>query len=249
MKPNRLLLGWLFGLLIVVLLVGSYFVYRGWAAGPQAQALTGVTRTARLLAWFKDPAAHPDWAIRRGERCAEAPFILPTDGYIGFVWGDSFRPGHNHQGLDIFGGGDVNQTPVVAAYPGYLTRLPDWKSTVIIRLPQDPLQPDRHIWTYYTHMADAQGNSFISAQFPPGASEVYVEAGTLLGYQGNFSGDPNNPVGVHLHFSIVLDDGQGEFRNELEKRNTLDPSPYFGMSLNADTSRGEAPVCPEEAGK
>ena len=45
---------------------------------------------------------------------------------------------------------------------------------------------------------------------------MYVEAGTLLGYQGNFSGDPNNPVGVHLHFSIVLDDGQGKFRNELE---------------------------------
>jgi murein DD-endopeptidase MepM/ murein hydrolase activator NlpD len=242
MKPNRLLLGWLFGLLLVVLLVGSYFVYRyrGQAAG--------VTRTARLLAWFKDPAAHTDWAIQRGERCAEAPFIFPTDGYIGFVWGDSFRPGHHHQGLDIFGGGDVDQTPVVAAYPGYLTRLQDWKSSVIIRVPQDPLRKDRQVWTYYTHMADAQGNSFVSPQFPPGTREVYVEAGTLLGYQGNYSGDPNNPVGVHLHFSIVLDDGQGSFRNELEKRNTLDPSPYFGISLNADTDRGELPVCPEEAG-
>jgi murein DD-endopeptidase MepM/ murein hydrolase activator NlpD len=243
-KPNRALLRWLVAFMLIVLLVGSYFVYRY-----RERVAVGMTRTARLLAWFNDPAAHPDWAIRRGERCAGAPFIFPTDGYIGFVWGDSFRPGHNHQGLDIFGGGDVNQTPVIAAYPGYLTRLPDWKSTVIIRLPQDPLQPQRQVWTYYTHMADAQGNSFISAQFPPGASEVYVEAGTLLGYQGNFSGDPNNPVGVHLHFSIVLDDGQGKFRNELEKRNTIDPSPYFGMSLNADTSRGEVPVCPEEAGK
>jgi DNA-directed RNA polymerase subunit beta' len=113
-KPNRTLLRWLFGLLVIVLLVGSYFVYRGRAAG--------VTRTARLLAWFNEPGAHPEWAIRRGQRCAGAPFIFPTDGYIGFVWGDSFRPGHNHQGLDIFGGGDVNQTPVIAAYSGYLTR-------------------------------------------------------------------------------------------------------------------------------
>ncbi len=208
----------------------------------------GDAHGACLLAWFNNPAAHPEWAIQRGARCGQAPFIFPTDGYIGFVWGDSFRPGHHHQGLDIFGGGDVDQTPVFAAYPGYLTRLPDWKSTVIIRLPQDPLKPERQIWTYYTHMADAQGNSFVSAQFPPGTSEVYVEAGTLLGYQGNYSGDPNNPVGVHLHFSIVLDDGHGRFRNELEVRNTLDPSPYFGMSLNAATDTGEVPVCPEEAG-
>jgi murein DD-endopeptidase MepM/ murein hydrolase activator NlpD len=237
-KSNR---AWLAALLVIVLLVGSYFVYRGRAAA-------GVSRTARLLAWFNEPGSHPDWAIRRGERCAEAPFIFPTDGYIGFVWGDSFRPGHRHQGLDIFGGEGVNQTPVIAAYPGYLTRMPDWKSTVIIRLPQDPLRPERQIWTYYTHLADEQGNSFISPQFPPGTSEVYVEAGTLLGYQGNYSGDPNNPVGVHLHFSIVLDDGQGSFRNELEIGNTLDPSPYFGMPLNSDSIRGEVPVCPEEAG-
>ena len=240
MKTNRSLLRWLAALLIVSLLVGGYFVYRGRAAG--------LARTARLLAWFNDASARPEWAIRAGERCAGAPFLFPTDGYIGFVWGDSFRPGHRHQGLDIFGGGDVNVTPVVAAYPGYLTRLPDWKSTVIVRIPQDPLKPERQIWSYYTHMADSQGNSFISPQFPPGTNEVYVAAGTLLGYQGNYSGDPYNPVGVHLHFSIVLDDGQGSFRNELEKRNTLDPSPYFGMSLNTDTNWGEVPVCPREAG-
>jgi hypothetical protein len=92
-------------------------------------------------------------------------------------------------------------------------------------------------------MADEQGNSFISPEFPPGTWEVYVEAGTLLGYQGNYSGDPNNPVGVHLHFSIVQDDGRGKFRNELEIKNTLDPSPYLGLPLNARENNGEIPEC------
>jgi hypothetical protein len=133
--------------------------------------------------------------------------------------------------------------PVVAAYSGYLTRQPEWKSTVIIRVPQDPLQPNRQIWTYYTHMADMEGNSFVSPEFPPGTREVYIEAGTLLGYQGNFSGDPNNPVGVHLHFSIVKDDGQGKFLNELEISNTLDPSPFLGLPLNATQNRAQIPVC------
>jgi murein DD-endopeptidase MepM/ murein hydrolase activator NlpD len=166
---------------------------------------------------------------------------MPTDGFIGFLWGDSFRPGHTHQGLDIFGGEGLNVTPIIAAYPGYLTRLPDWKSTVIIRIPEDPLRPGRQIWAYYTHMADAAG-----PEFPPGTNEVFVEAGTLLGYQGNFSGDPNNPVGIHLHFSIVLDDGQGKFRNELEIENTLDPSPYLGLPVNAGLNQGEIPICPPD---
>lgn len=56
-----------------------------------------------------------------------------------------------------------------------------------------------------------------------------MEAGTLLGYQGNYSGDPANPVGIHLHFSIVKDDGQGKFMNETRMENTLDPSPYLGV--------------------
>ena len=171
-------------------------------------------------------------------------FSLPTNGYIGFLWNDSFRPGHHHTGLDIFGGTDNGITPIYAAYDGYLTRQSDWKSTVIIRIPSDPLQPDRQIWTYYTHMADEQGNDFISEDFPPGTSEVFVKAGTLLGYQGNFSGTPGNPTGVHLHFSIVKDDGDGQFLNETILENTIDPSPYFNIILNANQSPPEIPVCP-----
>ena len=203
-------------------------------------------RYERVSEWFTDPAAHQEWAIKAGERCGQAPFIYPTNGFIGFIWDDSFRVGHRHQGIDIFGGEDINQTLVIAATAGYLTRLADWKSTVIIRIPEDPQKPGRQIWTYYTHMADPDGNSFIAPEFPPGTSEMFVEAGTLLGHQGNYSGTPDNPTGVHLHFSIVLDDGQGSFRNELEINNTLDPSPYLGLSLNANQNDSEIPICQPE---
>jgi murein DD-endopeptidase MepM/ murein hydrolase activator NlpD len=209
--------------LVVVGVVG-YYLYRQYSGAGE--------RTIRLLEWLRDPAAHSDWRMQIGQRCNSAPFISPTDGLIGYLWNDSFRV-TRHQGIDIFGGTDVNVTPVVAAYSGYLTRLPEWKSTVIIRIPEDPLQPGRQIWTYYTHMADAKGNSFILPDYPPGTVEKYVPAGALLGYQGDYSGDPGNPVGVHLHFSIVRDDGRGRFLNELKIENTLDPSPYLGLPLNA----------------
>jgi hypothetical protein len=200
-------------------------------------------RTSQTLAWFSDPASRPELMMNQGSRCGEAPFIFPADGLIGFIWDDSFRPGHHHSGLDIFGGTDVGVTPIVAVYPGYLTRQDDWISTVIIRVPEDPLDPSRQIWVYYTHMADAQGNSFVSSEFPQGVREVFVEAGTFLGYMGNFSGEPGNPVGVHLHISIVKDDGFGNFLNELEIENTYDPSPYFGMPLNANINTDTIPVC------
>jgi murein DD-endopeptidase MepM/ murein hydrolase activator NlpD len=201
-------------------------------------------RSTRLMEWLREPQAHPEWTLHAGTRCrADAPFLFPTDGFIGYLWDDSFRLGHRHQGIDIFGGTAPGKTPVVAAYPGYLTRLPDWKSAVIVRLPEDPLQPGRQIWLYYTHMADSNGNSFIMADFPAGTREKIIQAGTLLGYQGNYTGDATNPTGVHLHFSIVLSAADGNFLNELEIRNTLDPSPYFGLPLNARTAPDEVTLC------
>jgi len=200
----------------------------------------------RVRQYWQDPGAHSDWSLQAGVQCGDAPFVAPTDGYVGFFWGDSFRPGRRHQGLDIFGPSGpygLGETRVVAVYDGYLTRLPDWRSAVIVRIPHDPLQPDRQIWTYYTHMADPEGNSFIDPAFPPGTSEVFVSAGSFLGYQGNFSADPDNPTGMHLHFSIVQDDGKGGFKNELEIRNTLDPSLYLGFEVNAGNVGDSIAVC------
>jgi hypothetical protein len=231
--PNRVLV---VAAIVIGLLAGlGYYLY--------TTTRSSATRWLIVQEWFRDPASHADLMTKAGTQCGDAPFILPTSGMIGFLWDDSFRPGHRHQGLDIFGGTDVGLTPVVAAYDGYLTRLPEWKSAVIVRVPSDPLQAGRQIWLYYTHMADPQGNSFIAPDYPPGTTEKPVKAGTLLGYQGDYSGDPNNPVGVHLHFSIVLDNGGGQFRNELDIRNTLDPSPYFNMALNANENRDKIPVC------
>lgn len=233
-------------LIIVVLIAGLAAWIAGRGYNLPGTGVRSPLRDSRVDAWIRDPSSHPEWAVQAGQRCGSAPFQLPTSGFVGYLWDDSFRIGHRHQGVDIFGGGAPGDTSIYAAVDGYLTRLPDWKSSVIIRVPDDPLQPGRQIWTYYTHMADSDGNSLIATDFPPGTQEVFVKAGTLLGHQGNFSGTPGSPVGVHLHFSIVLDDGKGRFRNELEITNTLDPSPYLGMHLNAHTNIDEIPTCPQQ---
>jgi len=224
----------LWALMVAIATAGVYLFYTYKRSSP---------RMAAVVTWLLNKDDQSNLIIKAGMRCEDAPFIFPTNGLIGFIWDDSFRPGHRHAGLDIFSGTDVGVTPVIAAYPGYLTRKSDWVSTVIIRVPKDPVLPSRQIWVYYTHMADPSGSSFVSEAFPPGTSEVFVEAGTFLGYMGNYSGDPNNPVGVHLHISVVKDDGFGNFLNELDINNTYDPSPYFGMQLNANQNTDTIPTC------
>jgi peptidoglycan LD-endopeptidase LytH len=197
---------------------------------------------------FNDPRnrAFIEWASGEDEArqglitvqrdvCANAPFILPTDGFIGLLYNDPRGPYSSknpHQGIDIFSNAEPGVTPVYAAFDGYVTRESTWRSALIVRVPDDPLQPGRQIWLYYTHMADASGNSFIVDAIPPGTTELFVEQGTLLGYSGDYNGSSARQIWVHLHFSIVLDDGNGRYLNELEFNNTVDPSPYLGISVN-----------------
>jgi murein DD-endopeptidase MepM/ murein hydrolase activator NlpD len=188
-----------------------------------------------LIRWFSQPEGRADLITRTDlQPCPGAPFILPSSGFTGLLWGDTrlpYSPIHRHSGLDIFGDGDIGRVPVYAAHDGYLTRLPSWRSAVIIRHPHDPLEPSRQIWTYYAHMADEAGNTFIVDAFPPGSVEIPVERGTLLGYQGLYNGGSGR-VGLHLHFSIVRDNGSGRFLDETVIENTIDPSAYLGMRLN-----------------
>jgi hypothetical protein len=197
-----------------------------------------------IVEWLTDPASHEVLNSEAFSRCPNAPFILPSDGFIGLLWNDASAPynaANRHTAIDIFGYGAVGTIPIYAVYEGWLTRQDEWRSTVIIRH-NDPLQANRTIWTYYTHMASQDGSqSYIHAAFPAGTYSVFVEQGTLLGYQGLYN--PPFPIAMHLHMSIVTTADDGTFNNEAILANTLDPSPYFGMDMNAETQRTRPVEC------
>jgi murein DD-endopeptidase MepM/ murein hydrolase activator NlpD len=223
---------WKKGLLVlggVVVLAGGGIVVLYVYSQSQSNSAKYIDR------WFDDKSSRSVLSTVQREPCPGAPFLLPSDGLVGLLWRDSAVPYNilrRHSGLDIFGDGEPGSVPVYAAYEGYLTRLPDWKASVIIRH-DDPLQPGRTIWTYYTHMAARDGSeSFVVDDFPPGTSEAWVKQGTLLGYQGEYNGDGLFAIGLHIHFSIVKSEPDGSFKNESHPGNTLDPSPYLGMDLN-----------------
>ena len=196
----------------------------------------GSQRARQFVQWAQGNSAEREALVTvQRDSCPGAPFILPTDGFIGLLYDDPNGPYSSaapHQGIDIFSNATPGVTPVYAAYDGFIYRESGWRSALIQRVPEDPLQPGRQIWLYYAHMADQDGNSFIEAAFPPGTSELFVERGTLLGYTGDYNGDALRDIWVHLHFSIVVDDGNGRYANELEFTNTLDPTFYLGLPLN-----------------
>jgi peptidoglycan LD-endopeptidase LytH len=195
--------------------------------------------------WYATLDNRPALTNLRANACPNAPFILPSNGLIGLLYGDPAAPysfTRRHTGIDIFGDGGPNEVPIYAVYDGLLTRRDDWLSTVIIRH-TDPLQPNRTIWTYYTHMASEDGQtSYVADAFPRGSADIAVKQGDLLGYQGLYAG-PSGMIGLHVHFSIVLSDENGNFLNEARLENTIDPSPYFGMSLNINTSAPRPIAC------
>ena len=217
-------------------------VLAGGAAAMAACGFVGLTiysqtqsnSTTYIAHWFNDRSIRPSLTTELSEPCPDAPFLLPSVGLIGLLWNDPAGPYNvlqRHSGIDIFGDGAEGTVPVVAAYDGYLTRLDNWVSAVIIQH-DDPLQPGRKIWTYYTHMASGSGESYIVDDFPQGTQGAFVEQGTLIGFQGTYNGASVRPIGLHLHFSIVQSEDDGSFKNEGNARNTLDPTPYLGLNVN-----------------
>ena len=213
-------------IIIIVLLAVGWAGWR-WLNNPRNQT---------FIAWSQGSTIdREELIIVQRNACSGAPFILPADGFIGLLYEDPRGPysaRSPHQGIDIFSDTEPGVTPVYAAYDGYVTREESWRSTLIMRVPQDPIQPDRQIWLYYTHMADQSGNDFIEDVFPPGTQDLFIEQGTLLGYTGDYNGNSARGVWVHLHFSIVQDDGNGRYANELDFNNSIDPSPYLGRAVN-----------------
>jgi murein DD-endopeptidase MepM/ murein hydrolase activator NlpD len=230
-----------FLLLALLLLAGGYLALTllRQAGGPAVR---------RFLSWQSgNEATRAALITVQREACPGAPFILPADGFVGLLYADPRGPysaSSPHQGIDIFSNSDPGVTPVYSAAAGYVTREPGWVSSLIQRLPDDPLQPGRPIWLYYTHMASRDGESFIQPAFPPGTSGLFVEQGTLLGYTGDYNGASPRSVWTHLHFSVVRDDGRGNYTNELEFANTLDPSPYLGMEVSYERAEEAAGCLP-----
>ena len=167
--------------------------------------------------------------------CPGALWQLPSDGRLGVKW--------QADALVFFGQGSDGKVPVYAVADGSLWRPEGWLDGVIIQH-ENPLESGKKVWTYYGNMSSANGNrSYVAPEFPIGAENVPVKAGQLLGYQGSWSGNPQWPMWIHVHFAVIRT--AGEFPWTSTSAFLLDPSPYLGLRLKPEkeTSNLQALTC------
>ncbi len=78
---------WILACALVVILAaaGAFAVYRYY--------LSPSTRTRKVIEFIRNPENSSEPQFEALSRCGDAPFVMPTSGLIGFIWGDSFRIG------------------------------------------------------------------------------------------------------------------------------------------------------------
>lgn len=153
------------------------------------------------------------------ERCDRAPWRLPSDALYGVRWGDGRE-------LVFLGRGNQGKLPVRAVADGMLTRDASWNHRVAIQH-DDPLNPGTKIWTTYANMASGSGSdSFVGEAYPPGAVNVPVKAGDIIGYQGLYSGN-TLPMWLNVEFAVLA-----EKPGDTDPYATaLAPDQYIGLRL------------------
>lgn len=155
------------------------------------------------------------------DACPTARWRLPSDSRLGVKWQDD--------ALVFFGRGNEGQVPVYAVADGLLSRPKGWLDAVIIQH-DDLLNAGKKIWSYYGGMSSANGiDTLVVKEFPVGAKNVPVKAGQLLGYQGSWSGNPQWPMWIHVHFGLIR--ATGNFPETFANYSTLNPSEYLGLRL------------------
>ena len=157
--------------------------------------------------------------------CPGALWQLPSDSRLGVKWQDD--------GLMFFGQGNNGEVPIHAVADGLLWRPEGWTDAVIIEH-DDPSDEGKKIWTFYGGMTSANGTeSFVAEEFPIGAKNVPVKAGQLIGYQGSWSGNPQWPMWIHVHFGLVR--ATGNFPESFTSIIIQNPSEHLGLRLKPQT--------------
>src|SRR5688572_435012 len=190
------------------------------------EMLDAINRSYRLIdvvAENKVYKAFENATPKSMDACPSGEWRLPTDGLFGIQWMKG--------GIDFFGRGNAGKIPVYAVADGLLTRQPDWVDSVAI-LHDDPLHPEKKVWSFYGGMAAPNGtDTYVLSDFPAGTTNVPVQSGQLVGYQGAWSGNPPWPKWVHMSFAVIDSPEQNTFPEKVTPEITLDPVPYLGLTV------------------
>ena len=157
--------------------------------------------------------------------CENGVWALPTTAYLGYRYRDGL--------LAFYGAGAEGQVPVKAVADGLFYRLEGIPEGSFLILHEDPLNPGEKLIAYYGDMRSYQGDRiFISEAFLGNVQGVSVSKGETIGFQGMWSGSPNQQDWLHITFGLAPYDSQFLEEPDLLFENLIDPSVYFGIEID-----------------
>lgn len=161
-----------------------------------------VAKNIRANSLFFNPKDHENEIYPTNRACSGTPWQIPSEAHMGIFW-------YNRQ-LLMMGAGYSGEVPVYAVADGLLYQFSGWKTSVAIQH-EDPLMPGKMLWSFYGDLAPAYDaeNSYIVERFI-GAQAEPVNAGDLIGYQGQWLG-PSQQTWVHVRFTLLPADEDGGF--------------------------------------
>ena len=217
----------------------------GWIQALQErwtpEMLDAIRAQYRLAGQFESTFVYKPKSARgvsAPSECSAGAWPLPTRATMGYRYENGW--------LSLYGAGPEGTVPVVAVAPGEVFRPEGFPEGSLAVIHEDPKNPAKRVILYYTEMQSyRKGEPLISEKIPLGATSLGVTAGETLGYQGMWSGRPNQQDWLHVTLGIAPYDSQFlEETGKLEDK-LVSPAEYFGIQLDPDSRHVKPVICSE----
>lgn len=168
--------------------------------------------------------------------CPAGVWPLPTSVYMGYRVENGW--------LSLYGAGPEGAVPVEAIAAGEVYRLEHFPAGSLAVVHQDPLNPGERVILFITEMRSSRaGDSLIPDTFSMGTEGLVVNPGEILGYQAMWAGSAYKQDWLHVTLGIAPYDPRFLVQPELLTNNLLDPSAYFGISLDQESDYVKPVIC------
>lgn len=211
----------------------SYVVQERWTS----EMLDAIRLNYRMIAQLEETNVYKPMTRQPSDVITDCPlgiWPLPTSVHLGYQFQDGM--------LSFYGAGTEEQVPVVSPVNGKVYRPEHLPEGTLLIVFDDPVNTGMRSVLLFEHMRSYRGDrDLIVEVFPHGVGGIPVKAGEVIGYQSMWSGRPLQQYWLHVKLGIASFEEAYLSDYELLKNNLVDPSDFFGIKIESQTT-GPRPV-------
>lgn len=157
--------------------------------------------------------------------CPGGVWPLPTSAYLGYKYQEGT--------LTFYGAGLEGQVPITAPADGLVYRPKNFPEGSLLILHEDTHHSGDQVISLFEDLRPFRGQTdLISDRFPIGSAGLAVKKGDVIGFQSTWSENQNQPVWLHVDYSLAVYSPDYFDDYELLKANLINPGDYFGITVD-----------------